>query len=124
MMFDTHAVGAGRSCRKASCARSASPPQRACRSCRTLPAIAETLPGFDVTSWLGIMVPAGTPLEIRSKISAELEGFLQEPAVVAAVQGTRGRGREQYAGGVRGLRQTKTTTSGSASSGTPESNWR
>jgi tripartite-type tricarboxylate transporter receptor subunit TctC len=47
-----------------------------------LPAIAETLPGFDVTSWLGIMVPAGTPLEIRSKISAEVEGFLREPAVV------------------------------------------
>ena len=47
-----------------------------------LPAIGETLPGFDVTSWLGIMVPAGTPLEIRLKISTELEGFLREPAVV------------------------------------------
>src|SRR5436190_18170699 len=47
-----------------------------------IPAIAETLPDFDVTSWLGIMVPAGTPLEIRAKISAELVGFLGEPAVV------------------------------------------
>ena len=45
-------------------------------------AIAETLPGFDVTSWLGIMVPTGTPLEIRTKISTELDGFLREPAVV------------------------------------------
>ena len=26
-----------------------------------LPAIAETLPEFDVTSWLGIMVPSGAP---------------------------------------------------------------
>ena len=51
-----------------------------------LPAIAETLPGFDVTSWLGIMVPAGTPLEIRSKISVELEEFLREPAVVARLK--------------------------------------
>jgi tripartite-type tricarboxylate transporter receptor subunit TctC len=51
-----------------------------------LPAIAETLPGFDVTSWLGIMVPAGTPLEIRSKISAELERFLREPTVVARLK--------------------------------------
>ena len=47
-----------------------------------LPAIAETLPGYDVTSWLGIMVPAGTPIEIRNKIAAELAGFLRDPAVV------------------------------------------
>jgi tripartite-type tricarboxylate transporter receptor subunit TctC len=47
-----------------------------------LPAIGETLPGYDVTSWLGIMVPAGTPLEIRSKISAELVSFLRDPTVV------------------------------------------
>jgi tripartite-type tricarboxylate transporter receptor subunit TctC len=48
-----------------------------------LPAIAETLPGYDVTSWLGIVVPTGTPSEIRDKISAELVKFLREPAVVA-----------------------------------------
>ena len=47
-----------------------------------LPAIAETLPGYDVTSWLGIMVPAGTPIEIRNKIAAELAGFLRDPTVV------------------------------------------
>jgi len=47
-----------------------------------LPAIAETLPGYDVTSWLGIMVPAGTPIAIRNKIAAELAGFLRDPAVV------------------------------------------
>ena len=47
-----------------------------------LPAIAETLPGYDVTSWLGLMVPAGTPIEIRNKIAAELAGFLRDPAVV------------------------------------------
>jgi tripartite-type tricarboxylate transporter receptor subunit TctC len=47
-----------------------------------LPAIAETLPGYDVTSWLGIMVPAGTLSEIRNKIAAELAGFLRDPAVV------------------------------------------
>ena len=32
-----------------------------------LPAIAETLPEFDVTSWLGIVVPAGTPADIRAQ---------------------------------------------------------
>jgi tripartite-type tricarboxylate transporter receptor subunit TctC len=47
-----------------------------------LPAIAETLPGYDVTSWLGIMVPTGTAPEIRNKISGELQNFLREPGVV------------------------------------------
>jgi len=45
-----------------------------------VPAIAETLPDYDVTSWLGIVVPAGTPPEVRARISAPLQQFLQEPA--------------------------------------------
>jgi len=47
-----------------------------------LPAIAETLPGFDVASWLGIMVPAGTPSGVRAEISARLTQILREPALV------------------------------------------
>ena len=33
-----------------------------------VPAIAETLPGFDITAWYGFMAPAGTPREIVKKI--------------------------------------------------------
>ena len=47
-----------------------------------IPAIAETLADYDVTSWLGIMVPRGTPAEIRSKIAGLIQGFLQDAAVV------------------------------------------
>jgi tripartite-type tricarboxylate transporter receptor subunit TctC len=47
-----------------------------------VPAIAETLPDYDVTSWLGIVVPAGTPAEIRARIAAPLTEFIREPAVV------------------------------------------
>jgi len=47
-----------------------------------IPAIAETLPDYDVTSWLGIVVPAGTPAEIRARIAAPLTEFIREPAVV------------------------------------------
>jgi len=47
-----------------------------------IPAIAETLPDFDVTSWLGVMVPAGTPAEIRARIAAPLTEFIREGAVV------------------------------------------
>ena len=51
-----------------------------------LPAIAETLPEFDVTSWLGIMVPSGTSAEIRARIAAPLAQFVQEPAIVKRLQ--------------------------------------
>ncbi len=47
-----------------------------------VPAIAETLPDYDVTSWLGIVVPAGTPAAIRAQIAAPLATFIKEPAVV------------------------------------------
>jgi tripartite-type tricarboxylate transporter receptor subunit TctC len=38
-----------------------------------LPTIAESgLPGFDLSTWFGVMAPAGTPPEIVSKLNAEI----------------------------------------------------
>lgn len=37
-----------------------------------VPAVAETLPGFEVTGWLGAFVPAGTPQEIVQRLNREL----------------------------------------------------
>ena len=38
-----------------------------------LPTVAESgLPGFDLTTWFGVMVPAGTPPEIVIKLNAEI----------------------------------------------------
>jgi tripartite-type tricarboxylate transporter receptor subunit TctC len=47
-----------------------------------IPSIAETLPDYDVVSWLGIMVPTGTPPEVRTKIARVILQFLQEPSTV------------------------------------------
>lgn len=47
-----------------------------------LPAIAETLPGFEFTGWVGLAAPAGTPRPIIAKVYA---------AVVAATTSTEGR---------------------------------
>jgi tripartite-type tricarboxylate transporter receptor subunit TctC len=47
-----------------------------------LPALSELLPGYDVTSWLGIMVPAGTPAEIRTKLSDQLQQIVKDPVIV------------------------------------------
>jgi tripartite-type tricarboxylate transporter receptor subunit TctC len=42
-------------------------PKRA-KALPDVPAIAETLPGFDIQAWYGFMAPAGTPREIVKKI--------------------------------------------------------
>jgi len=45
-----------------------------------VPTFAEAgLPGFDIKSWVGIMVPAGTPRPIVDKLSAEIARILQMP---------------------------------------------
>jgi tripartite-type tricarboxylate transporter receptor subunit TctC len=48
-----------------------------------LPTVAETLPGYDATSWYGIMAPAGTPTAIVQRINQELTKILQQPDVRA-----------------------------------------
>ena len=44
-----------------------------------VPALAQaaSMPGFDVGAWLGLMVPAGTPKDIVSRLSAEADKALQ-----------------------------------------------
>ena len=46
-----------------------------------IPAIAETVPGFDVFSFYGAAVRAGTPPEIAGKIEADCVAVAKEPAV-------------------------------------------
>jgi tripartite-type tricarboxylate transporter receptor subunit TctC len=47
-----------------------------------VPAIAETLPGFDVASWEGFTVPAGTSPDIVKKISDEILAMMKDPALL------------------------------------------
>jgi tripartite-type tricarboxylate transporter receptor subunit TctC len=46
------------------------------------PTIAETIPGFDSTSWQGYFVPAGTPREIVLRLQQETAKVLKLPDVV------------------------------------------
>src|SRR5262249_23722513 len=48
-----------------------------------VPAISETVPGFDVVSWFGFFVPKKTPKEIVAKINADTNAALVTPAVQA-----------------------------------------
>jgi tripartite-type tricarboxylate transporter receptor subunit TctC len=46
-----------------------------------VPTIAEAgnLPGYDMFGWIGILAPAGTPRELRLRLSAEIRKILQDP---------------------------------------------
>lgn len=48
-----------------------------------VPTVAETLPGFEVTSWLGLAAPAKTPAAAISRINADLRQVLAQEAVRA-----------------------------------------
>ena len=48
-----------------------------------IPAIAETVKGYDFTSWFGCLAPAGTPKPIIDRLSAEIKKALADPDVIA-----------------------------------------
>ena len=44
-----------------------------------LPAIAETVPGFETNIWFGLFAPAGTPPDVVAKINAAVQRILADP---------------------------------------------
>jgi tripartite-type tricarboxylate transporter receptor subunit TctC len=46
-----------------------------------VPTVAETLPGFDVSAWLGLVAPAKTPSPALKRLTAELDVILKMPDV-------------------------------------------
>ena len=71
-----------------------------------VPTIAESgLPGFEASSWFGLLAPAGTPKEIVDKVSAQIQKMLQTPEMKErlASQGADGVGNtpEQFAAHIK-----------------------
>ena len=62
------------------------------KSMPDVPAIAETLPGFNNTSWYGLLAPAGTPAPIIDKVNAEMTRAAAECGVGAPVDASFGGG--------------------------------
>jgi tripartite-type tricarboxylate transporter receptor subunit TctC len=46
-----------------------------------VPAIAETVPGYEATTWYGYMVPAATPKPIIARLNKDIAATLEAPAV-------------------------------------------
>lgn len=42
-----------------------------------VPALSESMPGFEVGAWYGVMAPANTPQEIVRRLNAEITKALQ-----------------------------------------------
>src|SRR6478752_1740217 len=51
-----------------------------------VPAVAETLPRYDATSWAGLLAPAKTPPEIVEKLSAAVQRAIKQPDIVSKFQ--------------------------------------
>ena len=51
-----------------------------------LPLVRESVSGFDVKPWHGLMAPAGTPQAIVNKLSEEVQAFLRTPAAQTKLQ--------------------------------------
>jgi tripartite-type tricarboxylate transporter receptor subunit TctC len=52
------------------------------RTLPDIPAVAETLPGFEAYEWNGVFVPAGTPAPIVAKLNAGLIAVLRQQEVI------------------------------------------
>ncbi|MBL6459346.1 tripartite tricarboxylate transporter substrate binding protein [Belnapia sp. T6] len=52
-----------------------------------LPAIAEVLPGFEVSAWYGLLAPAGTPTPIVDQIYRTATSAVADPAVGGRITG-------------------------------------
>jgi tripartite-type tricarboxylate transporter receptor subunit TctC len=50
--------------------------------------IADTLPGFEAATWVGLLAPAGTPKEIVARMQAEVAKVLHSPEVQEKLSAT------------------------------------
>jgi tripartite-type tricarboxylate transporter receptor subunit TctC len=50
------------------------------------PTVAESVPGFDVSSWYAFLVPVKTPAEIVKKLHADTVAILREPAIKSKLE--------------------------------------
>ena len=52
-----------------------------------VPPIADTVPGFECTTWVSIYAPAGTPRAIIDQLNAELGKAMRDPGIASKLSG-------------------------------------
>lgn len=70
-----------------------------------VPPMADTLPGFNLVSWFGVMAPAGTPAAVIQRVDAAIQAALADPAFRARTtadgSAVVGHGPERFASFLR-----------------------
>jgi tripartite-type tricarboxylate transporter receptor subunit TctC len=56
-----------------------------------VPTVGETVPGYEVSGWTGVGVPAGTPAEIVAILNREINAALTDPRIEARLVDVGGR---------------------------------
>ena len=51
-----------------------------------LPAMNETVPGVETTTWVGVFAPAGTPKAVRDRVYQLIGEALKKPEVIAKMK--------------------------------------
>jgi len=51
-----------------------------------VPTVAETLPGFEATSWHGFFAPPRLPADIHQRLTSEVRAILREPEIVERIR--------------------------------------
>jgi tripartite-type tricarboxylate transporter receptor subunit TctC len=70
-----------------------------------VPTVAETVPGYDATSWFGMFAPRGLPRDIAQRWNTEINRFLQLPDVKERMSGL---GLDPVGGSPQRLREVVT----------------
>jgi tripartite-type tricarboxylate transporter receptor subunit TctC len=58
-----------------------------------VPTVSEAVPGFETTSWWGVLAPRGTPAPIIVRLNQELNKVLADPTVIAKIESIGGQVR-------------------------------
>ena len=68
----------------------------------SVPAIAETFPGFELVGWFALVAPAGTPRAIVQRVNGEMDRILKDPDAAKRLAGlgffTEGAGTPEALG--------------------------
>ncbi len=52
-----------------------------------VPTVAETVPGFEATTWFAVFAPAGTPADVVTRVNAEMQRVFKLPDVQDRLKG-------------------------------------
>jgi tripartite-type tricarboxylate transporter receptor subunit TctC len=51
-----------------------------------LPTVAETVPGFEATTWIGLLAPAGTPSAVLDRIAMDTTAVVKQPEMAQKLE--------------------------------------